>query len=100
MTIAVKVTKSGKNAGKERNDIINVSPMTAKAAAKLPELVNPTKLFDFYEPDVEVFNTFPEWLQNKIKGAVDFPGSKLEVLLEDQPQEERTEEEEEASGGW
>lgn len=50
----------------------------------IPPLANESKLFDFDDPDVEVFLSFPEWIQEKIKSAVNFPGSKLSNLLEQQ----------------
>lgn len=61
--------------------IASVSAMRPKEVAKAPELINPPKIFDFYDPDLEVFNSLPEWLQNKMKDAVDYEGSKLQELL-------------------
>lgn len=61
--------------------ISNVSTMRPKEAAKAPELVNPPLVWDFYDPDVEVFKNFPDWIQSKIKEAVDYPGSALEKAL-------------------
>ena len=58
--------------------IASVSAMRPKEAVKAPDLVNPPFIFDFYEPDMEVFNNFPEWVQEKIMSAVDYPGSALE----------------------
>ena len=72
---------TGKNAGRVYENISNVSAMRPKEAAKAPELVNPTKVFDFYNPDMEVFNALPEWLQNKMKEAVDFEGSALDLAI-------------------
>jgi len=72
---------SGNSAGKLFEKISNVSAMRPKEAAKAPALVNPPVLWDFYSPDVDVFNTFPDWIQEKIKSAVDFPGSALERAL-------------------
>lgn len=45
------------------------------------ELVNDPFIFDLDEPDVEMFRRFPEFIQKKIVGNLDFPGSKLEVAL-------------------
>lgn len=47
------------------------------------ELQNPARAFDFSDPDVEVFKLLPEFLQDKIKGAVNFEGSRLEELLKE-----------------
>jgi hypothetical protein len=55
--------------------------MRPKEAAKAPELKNSPLVWGFYDPDVEVFNDFPDWIKEKIKGAVDYPGSALEKAL-------------------
>lgn len=62
--------------------IAAVSAMRPKEAAKAPELVNPPLIWDFYDPDIEVFNGFPDWIKDKIKGAVDYDGSALQKALE------------------
>lgn len=66
---------------------------TAKGRAKIggvtppmkgfdvPELKNPPKLFDLDEPDMEIFGSLPQWVQDKIKSNVDFIGSPLEAAL-------------------
>lgn len=67
--------------GRTYENIGGTSPMRPRDAAKCPELKNPVKLFDSSEPDMEVFNSLPEWIQNKIKGNLNFKGSKLAILL-------------------
>lgn len=67
--------------GKTYNNVAAVSAMRPKEAAKAPPLINEGKIFDFYAPDMEVFEALPDWLQEVIKGAVDFEGSPLEALL-------------------
>lgn len=57
--------------------IASVSGMREKEAKKAPELKNPSLAWDFYDPDVDVFKDFPEWIQEKIKGAVDYEGGAL-----------------------
>lgn len=47
----------------------------------VPELVNPSTVFDLDSPDVQVFNSFPDWLQEKIKEGLNFPASKLAIAL-------------------
>lgn len=64
------------------NNITSVSSMRAKEAAKAPDLVNEGKLFDIDEPDMDIFLSLPQWLQDKIKGNLDFAGSALESALE------------------
>lgn len=77
------------------NNITNVASITAKKAAKLPELVNPTQVFLLDEPDLEVFNALPDWLKDRIKENLEYKGSALEKALkgggkvkDEEPQEE------------
>jgi len=63
------------------NNISGVSGMRAKDADKAGPLVNETKLFDFYEPDLDVFSSLPSWLQDKIKDGLNYEGSELEKGL-------------------
>lgn len=59
----------------------NVSTMRAKEAKNCPELVNPSKVFDLDAPDMEIFFSLPDWLQEKIKGNLNFEGSILEKAI-------------------
>lgn len=45
------------------------------------ELVNDPSIFLFDNPDVEVFERFPEFVKDRIKEALNYPGSQLEGLL-------------------
>lgn len=47
-----------------------------------PELVNPPKIFDLDEPDMEIFSSLPQWVQDKIKSNVTYVGSPLQIALE------------------
>ena len=67
--------------GKIYNNVAAVSAMRPKEATKAPPLVNEGQIFDFYSPDMGVFSSLPDWLQEEAKGAVDFEGSPLEALL-------------------
>jgi len=49
---------------------------------EIPELINPSVVFDLDEPDLEVFMKQPDWLKDKIKSNLEFKGSALEALLE------------------
>lgn len=75
------VQSKSKKSDKIYNNVAAVSAMRPKEAAKAPPLVNEGKIFDFYSPDMEVFNSLPDWLQEEAKGAVDFEGSPLEAAL-------------------
>lgn len=68
--------------GKTVNDITDVTSITEKKAKKLPELVNEPQVFLLDDPDIDVFNKYPEWLQDKIKSNLEYEGSLLQQLLE------------------
>lgn len=68
-----------------RNKVTGVTTITKKKAAKMPELVNEPQLFLLADPDMELFNQLPEWLRDKIKGNMEYRGSKLEALIEGKP---------------
>jgi len=71
----------GKNAGKIYNNIQALSSMRPKDAAKAEPLKRDAKVFVLDEPDLEVFNSLPDWLQGKIKDNLEYQGSKLQALL-------------------
>lgn len=72
---------TGKYAGQTFNNIRDVTAIRAKVAEKLPELRNPGKVFLFDNPDREVYDSLPDWIKNKIKGAQNYPGSKVEAMV-------------------
>ncbi len=63
-------------------NISGVSTMRGKEAAKAEELKNPPKVFDVDEPDMEVFFSLPQWLQDKIKENLEYEGSALSKAVE------------------
>lgn len=66
---------------KTYSNIGNVASISAKKAAAMEDIKNPTKVFDLDEPDMEVFNALPEWIREKIKSNLNFKGSPLEAAL-------------------
>lgn len=74
--VLIALVKNG-----EYNNIGGTSSMRPKEAQKLPPLVNDPKVFDLSDPDVEVFLTLPQRLQDKIKANLNFEGSALEEAL-------------------
>lgn len=74
--------KNGPNAGEERNGIQDLSAMRPRDAKKTPELQNPPKVFSLDEPNLEIFGSLPEWLQEKIKANLEYAGSALQEALE------------------
>lgn len=83
-------------------NISAVSTMGPRNIAKCGPLVNPPKVFDSSEPDIEIFGSLPEWVQEKIKGNLNFKGSKLEAVLGGSPskKEETPEEDGDEDAPW
>lgn len=79
--------------GKTYANVGNVTVMRAKDAAKAPNLVNKPVVFDLDDPDLGTFNSFPEWIQEKIKNNLEFNGSPLQAKLNIEPTQEEQEEE-------
>jgi hypothetical protein len=48
---------------------------------KVGELENPASFFDFDDPNIDLFKTFPQWIRDKIKEAENYEGSTLETKL-------------------
>lgn len=67
--------------GVMRNGVSSVAPMRPKEAAKAPELVNPPKVFLIDAPDLEIFKSLPDWMQDKIKEGLEFKGSATDEAL-------------------
>lgn len=82
MITVVQNEGKGKNAGTIYNNIASVQSMRSKEAAKAPDLVNEGKVFDIDEPDMEVFFSLPNFLQDKMKDNLNFGGSALEEAIE------------------
>lgn len=83
VTVGHKKVASGKNAGRTFEKVMNVAAMRARDAANAPELQGTVRVFVLDDPDMEVFNALPEWLQNKIKGNLEYAGSPLATALGD-----------------
>lgn len=67
--------------GKVYDNVGGVSAMRPRDAANAAPLVNPAKVFVLDNPDMEVFGKMPKWLQDKIKGNLNFNGSPLQKAL-------------------
>ena len=71
------------NPGKDNKVYDNVgglSPMRPRDAANTPELVNEPLVFDLDAPDAEAFAKMPKWIQDKLKGNLNYKGSALEKI--------------------
>ena len=72
---------TGKHKGKTFSNIANVSGVMNMPGYVQPALVHEPRVFLLDEPDMKVFGALPEWIQDKVKGNLEFRGSKLDVLL-------------------
>lgn len=91
MVTVIQNAGKGDNAGKVYVNVAGVSAMRPKEAARAAGLVNPPKVFILDEPDTTILGSLPDWLQDKIKGNLNFKGSKLEAALEGLDEEEEEE---------
>lgn len=88
--INIVQNRSKKDPNKIYMNIRSVQTMRPKDAARTPDLINEVKLFDFYNPDIDVFLSIPPFIQKIIKESLDFEGSKLEKLLSELGDKEET----------
>lgn len=49
------------------------------------ELKNPPKVFTLDDPDLDIFNSQPQWIKDRITSNLYFEGSKLQKLLAGEP---------------
>lgn len=99
-TVTVVAVPSKKDVNTIYNNVANITP--PMKGIPIPELVNPPKVFDLDEPDMEIFQSLPEWLQDKIKGNLEYNGSPLQKALEgvvDAPEKEEPAPQEEEEEG-
>lgn len=80
--------KKGKNKGRIYENVAAISAMREKDAAKLPPLVNEPRIFDWENPDMDVWKKLPKWIQDKIKENLEFNGSPLQTVLDGAPAED------------
>lgn len=70
---------NGKNANIVFDNISDVAPLMR--GMKVPPLENDPVVFDLTSPNLEVFESLPDWMQNIIKENLEYDGSKLERAL-------------------
>lgn len=78
VTIVQSVSKTN---GNTYNNVAGITSMREKDAKRMPELVNPSKTFVLDDPDMSVFTSLPQFIQDKITSNLNFQGSKLQKLL-------------------
>lgn len=100
-TVTIVNNPSKKDPDKVYNNVGNITP--PMEGIPIPDLKNDPKVLDLDEPDLEIFGSLPEWVQDKIKGNLNFNGSKLQRMLEggsvEQPEPEPQEDAPEEGDG-
>lgn len=86
--------------GKTYDNVGNVSTVRARDVSRMPELVNEPRAFDLSEPDLEVFGSLPEWIQDLIKSNLEFKGSELDQALGGGQEREPEQEGDDGDGEW
>lgn len=76
----INIINNEKN-GKTYNNVGDISTAMSVKGYEQPELVKPVRVFITDEPDMEVFNELPEWLQDMIKSNLKYNGSALQEEL-------------------
>lgn len=70
----------GKNAGRVFTNIGGVTP--AMKGLQISELKNDALVWSLDDPDMEAFEKFPQFIQDKIKSNLEYQGSLLQQRLE------------------
>lgn len=52
------------------------------AGIEVPPLANDPRVFDWDDPDQKVWDTLPDWIQEKITSAENYVGSTVEAMIE------------------
>lgn len=76
--MALVVHNEGKNGVFDKVQDI----MPVPQGIEVPPLENDPVIFDLSSPDLETFNTFPDWLKEIIQSNLEYNGSKLQRLIE------------------
>jgi len=58
--------------GKTYANITGITPLPAALKNQKPDAAHKNQIFDINNPDMDLFESFPEWLQNKIREAPEF----------------------------
>lgn len=78
--VLINVTNSTSNNGKTYANVAGLSPLPKALAATKPAGVHPLQQFDLDNPDWEVFEALPQWLQDRIKAAPEYARSRGEPV--------------------
>lgn len=67
--------------GKTYSNVKEISGLSERVAKTVPELVADSYFFDFDNPDLEILSKLGKGTKDKLRAALNFPGSKVETLL-------------------
>jgi hypothetical protein len=82
VTVVHNVSKTATDDAGNPRVYANIGSVTPPMKGiEIPELVNEMVSFDLDVPDMKVFNGLPQFLQDKIKGNLNFAGSPLATLI-------------------
>jgi len=74
--------------GRTANDKPKVTTVAGvPKGVKVGALVNTANVFDMDDPDMEVWERLPQFIQENIKSSPDYEGSTLQNMIEDEEQE-------------
>lgn len=81
VTVVTNIQKATKEGEEDKiyTDVGNITP--PMKGFEVPELKNDPRVFDLEEPDMEVYKLLPQWVQQKLKGNLEFQGSPLQKAL-------------------
>lgn len=88
MPINVTVVNN-KNGDKVYDNVASIAAMRPRDADKCAALKNTPRVFDVDAPDIETFYSFPQWIQDKIQGNLNYSGSVLEKLIAANPPKDK-----------
>ena len=63
------------------DNIASIAAMRARDAANTPPLKSAARVFDLDNPDKEMFEKFPKWMQEKLCANLNYKGSALEAMI-------------------
>jgi len=79
LAVITHVDGYGKNAGRKFAAVSKV--MEAPEGYPVPQLGSPAVVFTFDAPTEDAWKALPIFIQEKIKSAVNYPGSKVEAMV-------------------
>ena len=88
---AVSVTLGRKDDKSDKVKVTNVSGLSARVADTVPDLVGDSYVLDFDSPDPKVVEKLSDNMRGRLAEALNFPGSKLEELINSVPKEDTQE---------